>query len=309
MLKTVISEIILAAITPLPFIVNSTFEETNVNYDKNVRYRYNDFLLVFSFIKLYIPCRFVLMSSYFQSSRAQRVTEMNGHKASYLFSIKCLTKDSPYLFVITNLLLCTFVFGYTIRIFDTDLNEESNHDFDQFRNPLWLTLVTMTTVGYGDFFSKSTPSRLLGIIIAFLGVYLTSLFVVTLSNALQWEKSEEKAFEMISSLISKEELKTRTIYVFTRSYHFRKSLKKANQSKWSILWKFWNWRGDLLKFKEKVNQIRGNFSYTEFDSISKDIIDMSEEVDKMKNLSSRLKEKLVPNQFKIKINDAEKLKN
>ena len=44
----------------------------------------------------------------------------------------------------------------------------------------------MTTVGYGDFYPKSNIGRLVGIIIAFWGVLFVSLFVVTLTNLLDF---------------------------------------------------------------------------------------------------------------------------
>lgn len=212
---TLIFEICIALISPMPFLMDITYEETNVNYDIKIDHRVNDIFMVLMFAKTYIPCRFVLMASYFQSSRAQRVCEVNGHRASYLFSIKCMMIDSPYTVVAANLIGSIFVFGYTIRIFDTALNEASGQNFDEIKNVLWLTIVTMTTVGYGGFYPKSEPSRLIGVLLAFWGVYLTSLFVVTLTNALNWDESERRSYFLIDSLEQKEELKIRSIYMLT----------------------------------------------------------------------------------------------
>jgi hypothetical protein len=47
----------------------------------------------------------------------------------------------------------------------------------------------MTTVGYGDFFPKTHMGRVIGTIIAIWGVFLVSLFVVSLTNLLNFEKS------------------------------------------------------------------------------------------------------------------------
>lgn len=175
-------------ITPMPFLIDLTFTEYNTKYKVHVRHRINDILLVLSFAKLYIPIRFSLMASYFQSSRAQRVCFMNGHTATYLFSLKCLMKTIPYTFVLINLVGSILVFGYTLRIFDTDLNTVSKQNFNQIKNVYWLSIITMTTIGYGDVYPKSTPSRAIGVVLSFYGVYIMSLFVITLSNALAWEK-------------------------------------------------------------------------------------------------------------------------
>ena len=65
----------------------------------------------------------------------------------------------------------------------------------------------MTTVGYGDFFLKSFPSRLIGIICSFYGVYLVSLFVVTLTNFLEFSSSEMTAYGLSERLLVKDSLK------------------------------------------------------------------------------------------------------
>ena len=53
-------------------------------------------------------------------------------------------------------------------------------------NAFWVTIVTMTTVGYGDFYPKSHMGRLMGIIISLWGVFFVSLFVVSLTNLLNF---------------------------------------------------------------------------------------------------------------------------
>ena len=66
-------EILISLISPMPFFMDLTYEEDNDNYDIKVDHRYNDVLLFLMFIKIYIPFRFLLMASYYQSNRAQRV--------------------------------------------------------------------------------------------------------------------------------------------------------------------------------------------------------------------------------------------
>ncbi len=57
------------------------------------------------------------------------------------------------------------------------------------RNPFWLSVITMTTVGYGDFFPKSNIARIIGLICSFYGVYIVSLFVVTMMNFLEMDQT------------------------------------------------------------------------------------------------------------------------
>lgn len=65
----------------------------------------------------------------------------------------------------------------------------------------------MTTVGYGDLYPKTNIGRTVGIVIAFWGVFIVSLFVVSLSTMLEFDSGEFKAFLLSERLQLKENLK------------------------------------------------------------------------------------------------------
>jgi len=48
----------------------------------------------------------------------------------------------------------------------------------------------MTTVGYGDIFAMSHPGRFIALVAAFWGVFLNSLFILSLTNSLNLSSSE-----------------------------------------------------------------------------------------------------------------------
>ena len=58
----------------------------------------------------------------------------------------------------------------------------------------------MTTIGYGDFYTRSTLARFFIIITGFYGILVTSLLVVAFTNLSEMESSEEIAFNIIKSL-------------------------------------------------------------------------------------------------------------
>ena len=58
----------------------------------------------------------------------------------------------------------------------------------------------MTTVGYGDFYPKTNVGRCVGIVIAFWGVFIVSLFVVSLSTMLEFDSGELKAYVLSERL-------------------------------------------------------------------------------------------------------------
>jgi nucleoside recognition membrane protein YjiH len=58
----------------------------------------------------------------------------------------------------------------------------------------------MTTIGYGDFFPKTTPGRILTFVLAVWGVVIVSLMVVALSTFVDPTNRQKKSFHMIKQL-------------------------------------------------------------------------------------------------------------
>jgi hypothetical protein len=79
-------------------------------------------------------------------------------------------------------------------------------------------LVTMTTVGYGDYYPKTNMGRIIGLIIAFWGVFIVSLFVVSLSNMFEFDSGESKAFQLNNRLQAKEDLRVEAANVLSSAY-------------------------------------------------------------------------------------------
>lgn len=89
----------------------------------------------------------------------------------------------------TFIILC---FAYLIRIFErpyyTALYLEKGidrDDFDSYFNAIWLVVITLTTVGYGDMYAVTPIGRGITILIAAGGAFLITLMVATLSKSIQ----------------------------------------------------------------------------------------------------------------------------
>jgi potassium intermediate/small conductance calcium-activated channel subfamily N protein 2 len=200
---------------------------------------------------------------------------MNGCYADYMFAIKCFMKAQPYLVLMSNLVMSMFYFGYLIRIFDQGLSEVSGHNFNTISNPVWLSIVTMTTVGYGDFYPKSNPSRIIGVLCSFYGVYLVSLFVIALDNLLNFDQSEERSYELICRLEDKEALKLEAVNVITSAFRHKKAKQQYPDKKSYIMGKLKTFRKYLMNFQQIAKSIRGNYGQdTPTDRVRREIDDL-----------------------------------
>lgn len=73
--------------------------------------------------------------------------------------------------------------SYQLRLFERKVNPAA---FDNITTAMWNMVITMTTIGYGDYAAGSHMGRLIAIFIAFWGVFYVSLFIVALNNMLKF---------------------------------------------------------------------------------------------------------------------------
>lgn len=128
---------------------------------------------------------------------------------------------------------------------------------------MWNVIVTLATVGYGDFTLKTTFGRLIGLIVCFWGTFVVSYFVVTVTQMLTFAPPEEKSYTLLLRLHYKEELKRYAVNVLTSAYKHRQSslgMEGGNMQNLAAVRKF---RGNMLQFQQAVSQVR---NYYEGDS-------------------------------------------
>jgi voltage-gated potassium channel Kch len=74
--------------------------------------------------------------------------------------------------------------------------------YDPFFNNIYMTIVTITTVGYGDFSPASYFGKLIAIITAFWGGFIISLLIVSVEGIFSLSNKETKAFSNLGKTSS-----------------------------------------------------------------------------------------------------------
>jgi hypothetical protein len=59
-------------------------------------------------------------------------------------------------------------------------------NFSELKNGIWCIINTITTVGYGDYYASTNLGRFISIFTMMNGVFVVSIFVVTLSSLLMF---------------------------------------------------------------------------------------------------------------------------
>ena len=123
---------------------------------------------------------------------AKKLCRAYGFDNSILFTIKSSLQTKPeqtaaYLFLFTLLF-----FAYVVRIFEMPRFRLSKDDtFDWYFNSCWFTVVTLTTIGYGDFSPMTMPGKIVTIALAFWGALLLSLLVIIMSTIFNLDENEK----------------------------------------------------------------------------------------------------------------------
>ena len=222
----------------------------------------------------------------FISPRAQRIWKMNGWSADMMFAVNSEFKQGPNTILISTLITSVLMFAYIYRIFESPLSEASGQNFSSYITSCWWTIVTMTTVGYGDVYPKTTFGRLFGIIVCLWGVLLVSLFVVSISDALKLNVPQSNAFNLIQRLMSRDRLKNEAAGAILSRYRIRsfeeksKSLINQQINFKKILGRAEiNFKKRMVKFKETENEIRGYDTATETTYVNKNVENLLEIVE------------------------------
>ena len=74
---------------------------------------------------------------------------------------------------------------------------------------MWMVIITMTTVGYGDLFPSTHFGRICAVLASFLGMVFVSVLVASLNHLIDFTPQEEKVHKILKKEAFDEEAKRR----------------------------------------------------------------------------------------------------
>lgn len=152
---------------------------------------------------------------------------MYGCKADTLFAIRACMKLYPKIFNVFLLAISILLFGQAIRISEAPLvriTDTMNHY--NFYNSVWLVILTMTTVGYGDIYPRTYIGRFIMFLCSMFGVVIVSFVVVTVRNELEMTTLESKAYTVIKKIEIKNKMKHEAATIIGKAAKLYLQVKK-----------------------------------------------------------------------------------
>ena len=166
----------------------------------SISYTINALLTVWSQLRLYYVLRLLFVETIYSSARAQRICRMNGGSAGQSFALRCLMKDSPYALVLSFLGAGVFCGAYAIRIFERPMSPSTGMDFSSYANCIWYCLITILTVGYGDYYAVTLPGRIIAFLVCLWGIVLVSVMICFVAGMLSFDSGERNALDILHRL-------------------------------------------------------------------------------------------------------------
>lgn len=170
-----------------------------------------------------------------------------GTNNDFAFAIKSDLKDRPYVTIALSIIGFIILLGIAVRTAERSFKKEANiaANMDQLMNVEWLVVITMGTVGYGDFYPSTHIGRLFCTLACILGLVLISMLVVAMNRSSEFDKNQTIAYMAIRNKRNEEKWYVAAIEVIKQSL-------KVKRSNGNVIEKFKN----LIELRKKAHQFK-----------------------------------------------------
>ena len=157
---------------------------------------------------------------------------MIGMKINKLFAFKSMMKAYSFYTLVVIFVSCVGSIGFMFMIAESPVfnvnaaSRASNNSFVYIENCFWAVIITMTTVGYGDYFPKTLLGRIIAISTAFIGTIFTSLIINAVQEGINLTPLEAQIVAFYSRLEDRRHMEESSARYFLSTFRLRVAEKK-----------------------------------------------------------------------------------
>lgn len=214
-------------------------------------------------IKVYVIIRTYTYFSVWTSSTSYAVCNKYKINKGIVFAVKAELKSRPFqmisIMMVVSVLICALALRtceYGLKPLYSKSSLKGDNNLQSFTNCLWVVIVSMSTVGYGDMTPKSSLGRLIGVFACVIGMLLVSLIVVALSVIVEFTEEEKKAYCIVKKKQADDiayEQAANVIKTIFEYYHWKNKIENNIGGKSNI--DKWNNQSNLLSRKRSSGKI------------------------------------------------------
>eukprot|EP00357_Protocruzia_adherens_P002704 CAMPEP_0115038524 /NCGR_PEP_ID=MMETSP0216-20121206/43458_1 /TAXON_ID=223996 /ORGANISM="Protocruzia adherens, Strain Boccale" /LENGTH=522 /DNA_ID=CAMNT_0002418937 /DNA_START=144 /DNA_END=1712 /DNA_ORIENTATION=- len=289
LMRWMIFDMFTASFHPVWFLYGFQYDRTNSYVKGTGIYEINTCLNIIQvFFRLHLCARALASFSRYAEGRSQRVCGMNGANASWMFIFRALMKKKPLMLLSFTFSFSIVICGYCFRVFERPFMEFTDQDFENPRTGMWCVILTMTTVGYGDFFPVSDEGRFVGAFACIWGVILVSLMVVSLSNLLELKPGEKKAHTILNRLRMRKKMKRWAGLVIGYAGYRHLMKRKYGVGSTELKDAHLTYLKVLRGFQDESRRARSIFDKSEFESVERDLVRMQNRSEEISDVFTKL---------------------
>jgi hypothetical protein len=193
-------------------------------------YYMGDFMLALMFLRIRFVFKLMTNWSMYSNAFSKYVSQLYGFRSNQMFTFKCYFEMYPGRIFGTIFLSSVLIMSYVLRIAELPLvRPEFNNYNDSLQNfgeAVYLVIMTITTVGYGDLVPYSTAGKIVAMIASLWGSLLVSLLVVTQMTIFELNDNQRKALTHINMSKSAADTINRSIkYFLVKKRFFIETMK------------------------------------------------------------------------------------
>ena len=195
-------------------------------------YSLNSIFSIFSFIKIYLIMRVILYSSRYYTKISQAICKNHKITPGFQFILKCEMKLRPFTSMVSLILFFLLLFGFMTRSLEyaaTDVidglqGKKGINDLANITNCIWLIVITITTVGFGDEYPRTDLGRIVVFFGCTFGMLGLGLTIASLSAGIEFTPVEKKAYLKLKKLFDPENVEHKAVNVIATVLKLRKNL-------------------------------------------------------------------------------------
>ena len=220
-------------------------------------FKLDSFMAILSLIKAYHFIRLYTHYSVWLSDETQHICKRFGFIPNFYFVIKTELKQRPFKILFLALTILSLLAALIIQACERtfDPYDHKYQDYNYIMNPIWLCFVTMTTVGYGDFYPRTHMGRIAGVIVCLFGMISISLLVIFLQSLIEFNPKEQKYYQDCKKYNDQMQYQKRAGKVMLSAFKLKMSIKKLRKKEADSLLK------QTITFLQLKNFIKTSTSF------------------------------------------------